>query len=239
MREIGLKRSTLITVNEDRHSIVVKDSQVALRLESLNSGCSGDIYGMVTPRCFNVEHLTWCQRQIVSNSMKPSSYIPSSSEIARSSMDSRVKDIWIKRLSRSYGFKVGMVNYHAVDNTMSLYGFVDCMLNTSDLVSNVVFRYASSRDMIRLKENGPYKKDAVTSVMLGYMVHCPNSIIIYGHGSDAIVFHTKRVDAVVDSIKDKCAKMGSHLMAGTLPPLCKSHKCRFCYGQDILNKEKK
>jgi hypothetical protein len=229
MREIGLRGSTLITVNEDRFSIVVKDSQVARRLETLNLGCSGDIYGLVSPLCFNVEHLTWCKRQIVSNSMNPSSYVPSSSEVARCAMDSRVKDIWIKRLSRSHGFKVGMVNYHAVDNTMSLYGFVDCMLNTSDLVSNVVFRYASSRDMIRLKEKGPYKKDAITSVMLGYMVHCPNSMIVYGHGRESMVFHTRRVDAVVDSVKEKCDEMGAHLLAGTLPPLCRSHKCKFCY----------
>ena len=237
MRGTKPKRSILITVTEDKKDIVVEGSQVALRLESMNTSCAGDIYGMVAPRCFNVDHLTWCQRELVSNAMKPSSYVPSRRDITRQAMNSMVKDVWIKRLGRSQGFKVGMIGYHAVDNTMGLHGFVDCMLNTSDLVSNIVFRYASSTDMISIKENGPYKRDAITALMTGYMVHCPDSIIIYGHGKSSLVFQLRRVDSVIDSVRKKCSKMGRLLMLGELPPPCRSHKCRFCQG--TLNKEKK
>ena len=219
----------MLTVTENRDKILVNGSSFVKRLEAVQYGYREDTYGMVAHRCFNVDHITWCRRQLVTNARYPSEYVPSRGEITRAAMGSHLRDIWIRRLGMTHGFKVSLIGYHAVDNTMSLFSFVDCMIQTTDLVANAIFRYASSTEMASIRGNGPYKRDAVAAMMTGYMLHCPDSMVVYGHGRDALFFQTRRVDEVVDSVRAKCRDMSLHLLAGTLPAPCSTGGCRFCH----------
>jgi hypothetical protein len=108
-------------------------------------------------------------------------------------------------------------------------------MKTSEILANIVFRHASAREMGDIAINGPYKRDAVTAIMLAYMIHCHDSVVVYSHGTEAHFFHLRRSDQIIDSVKRKCSEMNTHLLSGTLPPQCRSHKCRACH---TLSKEK-